>query len=84
MQQSLPLSAVREHHRAVGGGGPPARALEPDLISIPQAAERLGLHHDTLYRLARTGQFPPAVHIGAKWLVSVPRLERYLHGEAAG
>jgi len=30
--------------------------LAPDLISIPQAAERLGLHADTLYRLARIGQ----------------------------
>jgi len=57
--------------------------LAPDLISIPQAAERLGLHADTLYRLARTGQFPPAVHVGAKWLVSVPRLERFLHGKSA-
>ena len=57
--------------------------LAPDLISIQQAAERLGLHADTLYRLARTGQFPPAVHVGAKWLVSVPRLERFLHGESA-
>jgi excisionase family DNA binding protein len=57
--------------------------LAPDLISIPQAAERLGLHPDTLYRLARTGHFPPAVQIGAKWLVSVPRLEQFLHGEAS-
>jgi excisionase family DNA binding protein len=57
--------------------------LAPDLISIPQAADRLGLHPDTLYRLARTGQFPPAVQIGAKWLVSVPRLDRFLHGEAS-
>jgi len=64
--------------------GASSKTLEPDLISIPQAAERLGLHHDTLYRLARTGQFPPAVQIGAKWLVSVPRLERFLHGEASG
>jgi len=55
--------------------------LAPDLISIRQAAERLGLHPDTLYRLARTGHFPPAVQIGARWVVSVPRLERFLHGE---
>ena len=61
--------------------------LEPlpvaDLISVPQAARRIGLHVDTLYRLCRTGQFPPAIQIGARWRVSVPRLERYLHGEAA-
>ena len=54
-----------------------------DLISVPEAARRIGLHVDTLYRLCRTGQFPPAIQIGARWRVSVPRLERYLHGEAA-
>ena len=57
---------------------PPA----PDLISIPEAARRVGLHADTLYRLCRAGQFPPAIQIGARWRVSVPRLERYLHGQA--
>ena len=64
----------------VGGDPKGPSKLAPDLISIPQAAQRLGLHPDTLYRLARTGQFPPAVHVGAKWLVSVRRLERFLHG----
>ncbi len=53
----------------------------PDLISIPETARRIGLHADTLYRLCRTGQFSPAIQIGGKWTVSVPRLERYLHGE---
>jgi predicted DNA-binding transcriptional regulator AlpA len=59
------------------------RAEQPaaDLISIPETARRIGLHADTLYRLCRTGQFSPAIHIGGRWKVSVPRLERYLHGE---
>ena len=52
-----------------------------DLISVPDAARRLGLHPDTLYRLCRTGQFLPAIQIGARWRVSVPKLERYLHGD---
>jgi len=51
-----------------------------DLITIPETARRIGKHADTLYRLARTGQFPPAIQIGSRWMVSVPRLERYLHG----
>jgi excisionase family DNA binding protein len=51
-----------------------------DLISIPETARRIGLHADTLYRLCRTGRFPPAIQIGTRWRVSVPRLERYLHG----
>jgi excisionase family DNA binding protein len=54
----------------------------PDLISIPEAAHRIGVHADTLYRLCRTGQFPPAIQIGSRWRVSVPRLERYLHADA--
>ncbi len=57
------------------------RLAAADLISIPDAAGRIGLHPDTLYRLCRTGQFPPAIKIGSRWRVSVPRLERYLHGD---
>ncbi|MGO8873691.1 MAG: helix-turn-helix domain-containing protein [Acidimicrobiales bacterium] len=56
--------------------------MKPDLISVPEAARRVGLHPDTLYRLARSGQFEPAIQIGARWRVSVPRLERYLHADA--
>ena len=60
------------------------RSLVPDLISIPEAARHLGLHPDTLYRLCRTGQFPPAIQIGSRWRVSVPRLDRYLHSDSGG
>jgi hypothetical protein len=54
---------------------------DADLISVPEAARHIGLHVDTLYRLCRTGRFPPAFQIGARWNVSVPRLARYLHGD---
>ena len=54
----------------------------PDLITVPEAARRVGMHADTLYRLARSGAFTPAIQIGSRWRVSVPRLERYLHGDA--
>jgi excisionase family DNA binding protein len=54
---------------------------EPDIISISEAARRIGIHTDTLYRLARQGQFPPAIKIGRRWRVSVPRLQRFLHGD---
>jgi excisionase family DNA binding protein len=56
------------------------QSVDPDLITVPEAARRIGIHSDTLYRLARTGAFSPAIKIGARWRVSVPRLERYLHG----
>jgi excisionase family DNA binding protein len=52
-----------------------------DLISVPDASRRIGVHPDTLYRLCRAGQFPPAVQIGSRWRVSVPKLERFLHGD---
>ena len=55
--------------------------LPPDLLTVPSAARRLGLHPDSLYRLIRAGQFPPAVIIGHSIRVSVPKLERYLHGD---
>jgi excisionase family DNA binding protein len=58
--------------------------LADDLISIPEAVRRVGLHADTLYRLCRMGRFPPAMQIGTRWRVSVPRLERYLHADADG
>jgi excisionase family DNA binding protein len=51
------------------------RSFVPDLISVNEAARRVGVHTDTLYRLCRTGQFPPAIQIGARWRVSVPRLD---------
>jgi excisionase family DNA binding protein len=56
---------------------------EADLISISDAAELVGVHKDTLFRLARTGNFEPAIRVGRQWRVSVPRLERFLHGELA-
>jgi predicted DNA-binding transcriptional regulator AlpA len=69
---TFPLPVARTDHDQIAA---------VDLISIPETARRIGLHVDTLYRLCRTGQFPPALQIGARWKVSIPRLERYLHGE---
>jgi predicted DNA-binding transcriptional regulator AlpA len=68
---TFPLPVPRTDHDQIAA----------DLISMPEAARRIGLHVDTLYRLCRTGQFPPALQIGARWKVSIPRLERYLHGD---
>jgi excisionase family DNA binding protein len=57
------------------------RMVAADLISVPEAARRIGMHPDTLYRLCRTHRFAPALQIGSRWLVSVPRLQKFLHGE---
>jgi excisionase family DNA binding protein len=56
--------------------------LREDLLDVRSAARRIGVHEETLYKLIRAGEFPPAIHIGRKVLVSARRLDRYLHGEA--
>jgi excisionase family DNA binding protein len=56
--------------------------VAPDIITVPEAARRMGMHAESVYRLARQGRFEPAVQIGSRWKVSVPRLERLLHGES--
>jgi excisionase family DNA binding protein len=53
-----------------------------DLLKVPEAARRLGVNPETLYRLIKAGNFPPAVRIGTSIRVSVPRLEQFLHGDA--
>ena len=42
-------------------------------ISLPEAAERLGVHYMTVYRYVRTGQLP-AIRVGAKWSIDVADL----------
>ena len=55
--------------------------LPPDLLTVPQAAARLGISLATAYRLASSGRLPGAIKIGSHYRVSVVRLERFLHGE---
>jgi len=74
------MSAVVEAKNVYRDARP--HALPDDLISVPQAAKRLGVHPESLYRLIRSGDFPPAIHIGRLIRVSVPKLQRHLHGDA--
>jgi len=41
---------------------------EPDLLTLYEAADRLGVHYMTAYRYVRTGRLP-AVKVGAEWRV---------------
>jgi hypothetical protein len=50
-------------------------------VTIPTAAAVVGCSPGTLYRRCREGKFPPALHIGRRWYVSWPLLERHLAGE---
>lgn len=60
-----------------------ATGLPQDLITLPDAARRLGIGIDTAKRLVREGEFPggAALRVGRQVRVSVPRLERWLHGD---
>lgn len=62
--------------------GSPVR-VDRDLLTVPEVAPTVGVHPETLYRLIRADQFPPAVHIGSRVLISRPKLQRYLHGDAS-
>ena len=66
MPSETPAPRSREEHRH-------PEVLE-DLILVPEAARRLGLSTETLYRLIRSGAFPPAVRLGRSVRVSVPKL----------
>jgi excisionase family DNA binding protein len=46
----------------------PGSASGPELLSLQDAAERLGVHYMTAYRYVRTGRLP-ATQIGSQWWV---------------
>jgi excisionase family DNA binding protein len=49
-------------------------------ITVEESAELLGIGRGTAYEAARAGQLP-ALHIGRRVLVSVPRLLELLEGQ---
>lgn len=51
-----------------------ARAASPDLLTVEQMAEMLGLSTNTVRSLCRSGQIP-AVHIGRRWYVPRAKLD---------
>lgn len=51
-----------------------ARAASPDLLTVEQMAEMLGLSTNTVRSLCRNGQIP-AVHIGRRWYVPRAKLD---------
>lgn len=57
----------------------------PQMVSIAVAArDYLGISDDLAYKLANSGEFPghAAMRLGRRWVVSVPKLQRAIHGDA--
>lgn len=49
------------------------------VISIQEMGEMLDLSKNLAYRLARSRDFYPAIHLGRKTIISVPALQRWLN-----
>ena len=57
---------------------------DPNVITVPQAARLLGISPDLAYSLARRGELPGAFQFGRRWVVSLVRLRRAIHGPEDG
>ena len=71
LKNTTPLESVPRRRR---------RTLPADVMTINEAAKRLGISTSTGYRLAEAGKLPGAFQIGQSWRVSVPRFEKLVHG----
>jgi excisionase family DNA binding protein len=56
----------------------PTQAL---VITVPEAAEMLGVSRGHGYELARKGELPGAIKLGGRTVVSRQVLERTINGE---
>lgn len=63
------------------GQGARRRGGDPQVVSVPEAAELLGISKDLAYDLARRGELPGAFQLGRRWIVSLVRLRSTVHGE---
>ena len=54
--------------------------VDPNVISVPEAASLLGISEDLAYDLARRGELPGAFQLGRRWRVSVIKLRAAVHG----
>jgi excisionase family DNA binding protein len=54
------------------------------VVSLPEAAELLGISKDLAYDLARRGELPGAFQLGRRWRVSLVKLRAPVHGAEDG
>ena len=57
-----------------GWGREGTDAITNELLTLQEAADRIGVHYMTVYRYVRTGRLP-AARLGGTWRVQVPDLE---------
>lgn len=55
-------------------------AVDPYVVSVPEAAQLLGISKNLAYDLARRGELPGAFKLGRRWRVSLVRLRAGVHG----
>ena len=51
---------------------------DPFVLTVPEAAELLGISKDLAYDLCRRGEMPGALQLGRRWIVSRPKLLTWL------
>lgn len=61
---------------------PGVRSDEPIVLSIAEAAARLGIHRQTLRAAIERGDLR-AVRIGRRWLVPIAAIDELLEGHRA-
>ena len=54
-----------------------ARTASPDMLTVEQLAQMLGLSQNTVRSLCRSGELP-AVHIGRRWYVPRAKLNEFV------
>jgi excisionase family DNA binding protein len=71
-----------EGTQVVDGHGPQPRRIlaDPLVVSVPEAAELLGISKDLAYDLARRGELPGAFQLGRRWRVSLLKLRTAVYG----
>jgi len=53
-------------------------------LTVPKAAQLLGISRGLAYKLAREGRLPGVIALGGRFVVSRAALERLLAGEVSG
>ena len=54
--------------------------VERKTVSVPEAAQLLGISRTLAFELARRGELPGAIRLGGRIVVSVQEIERALRG----